>query len=494
MLPRLISALKYNALGLAMNKGALFVAMVLVARVLGSNEYGRASIVVNTTSMVASVAALSLGLVATRYIAQYRTSDRSKCGRILGLSSIIGLVSSFLFAGILFALSEPIAANQLGSHEMALYLQIGAVAVVFTTYNGIQRGVLTGFEAFDDLMRIDALAGVVGAVSQVVGAIYWGVGGYIAALALTSSLTNLFYWLAARKVQERFRIRYDFKHAFREKSILLGFALPSTLSSLMVSPIMWLCGLIVISSPGGYSTYGVFSAAFQWRSMLTMILSIFGNAVLPMLVSSRDENPDLERANVHVEWVASLIISAFVLALSYPIASIYGSQYYTDDFALCLAAIATSCMITGFLDGLNRKMIQHEKVWLAFLVNAVWGLSIVAFAFLLQGLGGVGLSYALLISYLIMLIFACFVVVHLKIVDNSFIFNSRTVSVWCLVVAFHAVVVVCPSLIVRLVAAIVFIVSSICVLQFHKLIKGEGRSERKTTSLFSDEDLRSKSD
>ena len=161
-----------NFAGLIVNKGSVFVALLLVSRILGPDDYGRASIIVNTTSLFASLAALNLGLVATKYIAKYRANDIDRLNRILALVASIGVASGFLFALTLFVFAEPIAVHQLGSEQMAPYLRIGAITVAFTTYNGIQRGIVTGFERFKTLMQVDSFSGVVTFLLGVFGTIF----------------------------------------------------------------------------------------------------------------------------------------------------------------------------------------------------------------------------------------------------------------------------------------------------------------------------------
>lgn len=421
-----------NFAGLIVNKGSVFVTLLLVSRILGPDDYGRASIIVNTTSLFASLAALNLGLVATKYIAQYRVNDIDRLNRILALVASIGVASGFLFALTLFVFAEPIAVHQLGSEQMAPYLRIGAITVAFTTYNGIQRGIVTGFERFKTLMRIDSFSGVVTFLLGVFGTILFGAVGYITALMIASVLTNGLYFVIVRHLFRSFGVRYDVKGCLQEKNALLGFALPMSLAGLAAAPANWICGVIIVNTADGYASYGMYSAAFQWRSIIMLIMSTFGNAMLPILVSSDERSSQVEKLNLLVEWFASIVIVCVLVPASNSVSALYGAAYDRDIFGYCLVAIAFSCIVASYMDGINRKMMQRDKMWYSFVANVIWALSFIALTYLFRDDGATGIAYALLCSYAIMLVVVIAMSIKLKVIDTELVINAKTTFVWVL--------------------------------------------------------------
>lgn len=461
-----------NFMGLIANKGSVFVALLLVSRILGPDDYGRASIVVNTTSLFASLAALNLGLVATKYIAQHRDSDTDRLNRILALVAIVGAVSGLLFALVLFVFAEPIAVHQLGSGQMAPYLRIGAITVAFTTYNGIQRGVLTGFERFKTLMKVDSFSGVITFLLGVFGTICFGIVGYIGALMIASVLTNGLYFAIVRRLFKSFGIRYDVRGCLREKAILLGFALPMSLAGLAAAPANWVCGVIVVNTAGGYASYGVYSAAFQWRSIIMLIMSTFGNAMLPILVSSDERNSQVEKLNLLVEWFASIVIVCVLVPVSDSVSSLYGAAYDRDTFGSCLIAIAFSCIVASYMDGINRKMMQRDKMWYSFAANAIWALSFMALTYLFRNNGASGIAYAMLCSYAIMLIVVIAMSIKLKVIDTKLVINGKTTFAWVLLACWCVFCTVESFLVARVLSSVG--VLAVIVIVFRS-IYGSGR-------------------
>ncbi|WP_304425674.1 oligosaccharide flippase family protein [uncultured Adlercreutzia sp.] len=427
---RLGSGLKYNALGLVFNKGFVFLSLVLASRILGPDGYGQASIAANTTTLFASVAALNLGLLATRYIALYRGEEGSRVDRVLGLCALVGVCSGGIAAVVLFAGAAPMATLVGGAADMAFYLKICAINVFFATYNGVQRGIVLGFERFRSLMAVDVVTGFATLLLGVGGAFGFGVPGYLAGLMVAAVLTNAAYWWTVRGILRREERRYDVRHAFEEKDTLLRFALPATLSGLSAAPVNWICGLFIINGIGGYAAYGIYSAAFQWRSIVTVALNTFGNTIFPILVSAGGADKQLERINLHAEWIASVLFACVVLPFSGLIAGLYGTEYPPGTFSLCFTAVVMSCIVSAVLDGLNRKIMQHAKMWFAFSANAIWGACALILSYLLREWGGPGLAYAMLIAYAVMLSYVMVCAVRLKVVNVDMVLNRRTIALW----------------------------------------------------------------
>ena len=460
---RVSRAFLFNLLGLIANKGLVFIALLLVSRILGPEDYGKASIIVNTTSLFASLAALNLGLIATKYIAQYRMKDCARLSRILALTSLIGLISGLAFALILFIFSQPIAAHQLGSADMATYLQIGSVTVAFTTYNGIQRGVVTGLEKFKLLMTIDAFTGIITFLLGVIGTYLYGVLGYITTLMIAAISTNLVYFIAVQKALRKEGVRYDFRGCHKEKGIFSGFALPMSLATIIAAPANWICGIIIINTFDGYTSYGIYSAAFQWRSIITLAMSTFGNAMLPILVSSNESDERIEKLNLLTEWLASIVIACFLVPISGYLFILYGAKYDQGIFAGCFIAIVFSCIVAGYMDGINRKMVQHEKMWYSFAANAIWALAFIALTYFLRQMGAIGIAYAMVCAYGIMLIVVIAMSIRLKVIDITLIINFKTTVLWLLIGLWCVLVSFCSLFAVQIIASIVVLITVVVV-------------------------------
>jgi len=164
-------------------QGANLAASVITARLLGREQFGEYGIVQSTVGMLGVFAGLGLGVTATRYVAEFRTSDPARAGRIVAL-------------GVLLLLS-PGAAG-----DMSLRIRSGArrqddecsllgertshacVLLFFNALNGAQIGALSGFEAFPAIARINLGRGLIALPVTIAAVAIWRLPGAIWALPL----------------------------------------------------------------------------------------------------------------------------------------------------------------------------------------------------------------------------------------------------------------------------------------------------------------------
>ena len=97
---RLGRGIAWNAMAAVFTNGANLLTALVLANLLGRETFGEFAIVQSTIASVAGIAQVATGLTATKFVAQYRSQDKKKAGRILGLCSVVtvltGLVGAFL--------------------------------------------------------------------------------------------------------------------------------------------------------------------------------------------------------------------------------------------------------------------------------------------------------------------------------------------------------------------------------------------------------------
>ncbi len=186
LLSRLLTGTFWNGVSSALNQGGAFLGSVVVARLLGQIAFGQYAIVLTTLMSVAVLAQTGLAFAATKYIAEFRTVDPARTGRILGLCAIFGPVVAVVFA-LSMAIAAPwVARPVLGSQSLAVPLAVGAVFVIFYAANSYQVGALTGLERYRALAAPAAVCTLLTIVFVALGAKYGGVTGAIAGLSLAA--------------------------------------------------------------------------------------------------------------------------------------------------------------------------------------------------------------------------------------------------------------------------------------------------------------------
>ncbi len=82
---------------------------------MGKAIYGELGIVRSTVAMFGAFAGLSLGLTATKHVAEFRLTDPLRAGRILALSGVVAFGSGAIVAIACFALAPWLAAHTLAA-------------------------------------------------------------------------------------------------------------------------------------------------------------------------------------------------------------------------------------------------------------------------------------------------------------------------------------------------------------------------------------------
>src|SRR5260370_33113757 len=134
---------------------------IILARYMGPTKFGELGIISGSIDLFGVFAGFGLGLTATKYIAEFRTRDPLRAGRILSVSSVVAAVGGAVFAIILYVVAPYLAAHTLSAPHLSVPLRIGALALFFSSMNGAQMGALYGFEAFQATAKLQAILGLV---------------------------------------------------------------------------------------------------------------------------------------------------------------------------------------------------------------------------------------------------------------------------------------------------------------------------------------------
>ncbi len=210
--------------------------MLFVARLLGKEQYGRFALVQSTANTFIGVAALGLGITATKYVSQYKISDPLRAGRICRTLAFDSDVSSDLFSPEHISL---LARSFVGA-DYAGRIRTGAVCIVFTALNGYQIGALAGSEAFGSIARISACAAVVNLLVTAALTHYFGLSGAVIALGVNAFILWCLYTFAVEKECQRWNCRLTLRDIFSEGRILLTMSAPASLSGMIGSVAIWL--------------------------------------------------------------------------------------------------------------------------------------------------------------------------------------------------------------------------------------------------------------
>lgn len=392
---RLARGTFWNLAGALISRGMTLLASILVARLVGKVGFGELGIVQSTIGMFGAFAGLGLGVTATKYIAEYRAKDPPRAGRIMALTIWLGMLAGGLLAAALFVTAPWLAVRTLAAPRLGGVLRIGSGLLFFSVVSGAQTGVLSGFEDFKSIARVNLGAGIATFFLMAGGAKVGGLEGALWGLTGSMAVNALLNHLAMKRTAARAGVNPVLAGSRRELPVLWNYSLPALLGSLVVVPATWICNALLVNKPGGYAEMGLFNAANQWFLALMFLPGILSQVALPML-SERLGCDDGARSKkilslslkLNLWFVLPLMVG--VGALSPLIMSFYGPGF-RDAWPTLAVVLATSGLVAVQWP-VNTILQASGRMWVILAMNLGWAAIFVGGALLLVRFGALGLA------------------------------------------------------------------------------------------------------
>ena len=371
----------WSLFGAIVWQGSNLAASVVTARLLGRQQFGEYGMIQSTVGMLGVFAGLGLGVTATKYVAEFRTLDPERAGRIIALGSVVAVISGGLLTVGLVAYARFLAAKTLNAPALAAELRIASVLLFFNAFNGAQTGALAGFEAFRTIARNNLLRGLMTFPVTVAAVFLWRLPGAIGALAATAAVTCFLNQFSLRQHCAALGIRPQFSHAWREWRVLWTFSTPAFLSGALAGPVVWAANTMLVNQPGGYAEMGMYTAASQWRNAIGFIPGVIAQFALPIL-SNLNGGKDVSRYGKALRWNL-ILTAAAATAIALPVAlgapqimRLYGRGFQQGWLVLVLSAAtaAISC-INGVV---GTAILSAGSAWAGFAFNGMWAAVLLA--------------------------------------------------------------------------------------------------------------------
>jgi len=399
---RLYHGTLWSLAGTVAAQGSVVLASVLIARLLGKEQFGALAIVQNTAGVLGIFAGIGFGTTCTKYVAQLRTTDPERAGRIVGLSTAVTILLAGLFAAVLLMAAPWLASNTLAAPKLAGELRVASLLLFFTALSGAQSGTLAGLEAFKNLAALNLVRGVTALPLSVAAAWLWGVRGAIWSLTAAAAVACILGHIEVRRACSLAGIRITLAHGAAERSVVWHFSIPAALAGAMTGPALWIAYSILVHQPAGYGGMGAFNAANQWRNAILFLPNVFSQPLLPVLSDLYGrQSPEFRR----VLWTAMTVTASVSALIAIPIAfgapwimALYGPGFRSSWPALSLLAASTtpaaSCSVIG------QAIAGSGHQCAGFSLNLLWASVLLGATVLLTPRqGAIGLSEAILCAY-----------------------------------------------------------------------------------------------
>lgn len=476
VLYRLVRGSFWSLTGAAFSRGATLIAFIIVARFLGKEGFGQLGIIQSTVVMFGTFAGFGMGLTATKHIAEFRTREPAKAGRILGLSGMVSLISGGLMAVALVILAPWLAAKTLAAPHLGGLLRISAGLLFLIALNGAQTGALAGFEAFKTIAKVNLLAGLL-SLPLMVGGVWLGglrgaVWGLVASMGVNWSLNHLALAREARKAG----VPFTFKGCGQELQILWQFSLPAVLGGALVGPVLWACNAMLVNQPGGYAEMGLYSAVTRIKQAPEMILVSLMAPMLPIL-SEQFGKKDVASYNRTV--LAAFVISCGLLVpfglmgTSLPDLLLlpYGAGFKGDPGLVQWLLVHS--ILVGLFWPFGSILASMNRMWFAWVYNVSWGgVFLLLSALLIPHYSALGLASAFAISYLITAL-PC--VLYIYRYEKAFIRETPLSLLSLVVIILYVVCLATSRFASPWLAAVISVLSTIIFAMFlHDLLRRRG--------------------
>ena len=131
------------------------VTFYFVARILNVREYGEFALVRSTIFMFTIFVGYSLGITATKCVAEYNNTDDEKTGKIAGLTLKIAFFAGIIIGLCVLIFAPYISIYSFNSNYLTQELRISSIILFFSSLNGALNGILAGFKSFKIIAKIN---------------------------------------------------------------------------------------------------------------------------------------------------------------------------------------------------------------------------------------------------------------------------------------------------------------------------------------------------
>ena len=342
--------------GAVVSRGLTLASSVVAGRLLGTTGFGEIGMIQSTQGLFGIVAGAGLGLAATKFVAEFRSTDPARTGRCATLATTIASVSGTVMALVLLALSGVMASSVLRAPHLTVELQVATGLVLFGTINGVQTGALVGLGDFRTLAVLSGIRGVCLCGLLIVGITLGGVLGGVIGLVLTEAIAVLANHVALRRVLPATVTWRAGRAVWSELALMCRFSGLSLLGSICTMSAMWFANLMLVAQPDGYASLGIFNAAERWRQLLLFLPASFSPVILTSLSNLHGRNdPDAYRRlfglNLAVS-VGVVVIPSIGIVLWAPSAmGLFGDEYRAGGMTLVILAASSVVVVLNNLLG-----------------------------------------------------------------------------------------------------------------------------------------------
>jgi O-antigen/teichoic acid export membrane protein len=368
-------------IGNASSTVILAVGIIIVARLLGPSSYGLYTLAFVIPTLLTSLSDVGMNFALVRLPARLGAAgDRARATRLIKLGFLLKLAISAVAFLACYAGSTVIATTVLNRPELAPFLQLTSLMIIFqaifdATNNSFIGQDLMQYSASTQIMQA-LLKGTLGPAFVLIGlGITGAILGYVLALVV-AGLTGAII-LFTRHARSSRQTSDSVSMELRE---LLGYSLPLYLASIL-AVFLTQYQNIVLAHFASNVEIGNFGATWNFTTFMMILIYPITTAMFPMFskMDPKNQRSDLARGFVlAVKYTSLLMIPTSVAVMVFSrnlIYLTYGSGYgFAPQYLVLLSALYLLSLISYLVVGtfLNGVAETGTVVRMSVLTLAVY--------------------------------------------------------------------------------------------------------------------------
>lgn len=343
-----------------------FVIAVLLARLLGAEQYGLYNLAISTGTIASGLAVLGLDTALVRYVA-ILASRRDEAGLwgTLQVGLGISIFLSVLTGTALFALAYPIAANVFHEPKLAPLLQLISLIVPFLTLSEILTGANRGFKKMQYPVIAQFIAQPMIRLILIVVLAMAGLNATHAVavygLADCAASGILLYFL-----HKQFSLKRPLRAARRETRAILSFSLPDWLAGLLVT-FRNNVQTVLLGTLNTITNVGIFTVVSHLTSISSMFYASINTSAKPIIAELHDRGDREQMGRIYqaaTKWSLAVQLPVFLAMVLFPrpLLSIFGESFTGGASALVILAFADLVVVGTGMCGSILEMTGYAKL------------------------------------------------------------------------------------------------------------------------------------
>ena len=192
-----------------------FFQAVIVARVLGPDQFGAIALIIAYTNLFFGIIGAKTGLAVVKFATPLIEKNKyHELRKFFGFIFAISIILSSIALIISFSAAYWIAENLLGTSDYTICLMLASFGFLFSNLISVCSGICSVFELFNRLALLQVVAGIIRFVG-VIGLVFAGFGpnGYFFGTLISQILSaTIFFifiqWIIFRRTQSPISLQY----------------------------------------------------------------------------------------------------------------------------------------------------------------------------------------------------------------------------------------------------------------------------------------------